>query len=478
MLTIRQLTKLIILSAILSSLFAYSTLTAAFDSKNQDNLTDSSGMLLAANNKNKGHTAQPQIKSAPPRAAYRPANIRNTRTPRIYQPRANIKYHNPSAATYRQVKTKKHYQTTTTIPNKTKSKNKITTVNNPNVLNKTKVINKNNVNTPSLIKPILPVGTAVTGAGIVNSAGNINPPHVVTNTQPSHLLNKFTKKNIQKSKTLNQQFLNNPNNAKWVKNINGYQKNYRLYHHNTNIQAFKVYNTFWHNHHYHDWYRHWYKWGFYGGFWYPVRPYFDIDDYFDYPMVQWFYTDDPITTDYYNDYYPAESVPPNSCLTSFPYTNIYFPTDTLRDLLIEVSGFSQNLLCDFRVSIINFTSQMQQTVSNTYSINFSFQQNNIVVNYYQNLQNKAIVIAGFVSQNKINLAFEGFLDLEQPNQTIAFAPKGQNPTDDELQVLEQLNDRIKSLGGDPFTAQQEPVQGQTQQTSGDITQENSSSPGP
>ena len=36
----------------------------------------------------------------------------------------------------------------------------------------------------------------------------------------------------------------------------------------------------------------WFDKGFYGGYYYPVRVSDDITGYFDYPMVEWFYSGD------------------------------------------------------------------------------------------------------------------------------------------------------------------------------------------
>ena len=310
-----------------------------------------------------------------------------------------------------------------------------------------------------LQKPGAPINNNVINpAKPNNNTHHIAPVHVISNNKPSHLTNHFTQNNTHTATLKNQQFIHKANNAHWVQQINGYQHQYHNQFYKNNIQSFNVYGHYWQNNYYHEWYNPWYQWGFYGGFWYPVRPYYAIENYFSYPMVQWFFMDDPVAPEYYSSYY-SEPIQQSPCVGAFPYKHIYFPTDTLRDLLVEVSGLPQGLRCTFRTAIINLSSQLQQDVSTYYSINFSLQQNNIVVNYYQNLQNKGIVIAGFVNQGTINVAFEALLDLQNPSHSITFAPDGQTPTQDQLQVLQQLNNRIIKLGGDPFTAQQEPSTG-------------------
>ncbi|CEG55566.1 hypothetical protein [Legionella fallonii] len=311
------------------------------------------------------------------------------------------------------------------------------------------------INTP---KPITPTpNKTIHPINPYNNNRNFYPAHVVVNTKPSHLNNPMTQQNLHHAMTWNQQFVHAANNAQWVHEVNGYQQQYHKQFYNYNVQRFNVYGHYWQNNHYHNWYNAWYHLGFYGGFWYPVRPFYAIENYFTYPVVQWFFVDEAVAPQYYTNYYVSQPAPPPACIETFPYKNVYFPTDTLRDLLVEVSGFPQQLRCNFREAIIGITSQLKDDMSNYFALSFTFRPDDIVINYYQNLQGQAIVIAGFVSQNKINMAFEALLDLRNPNNSIVFAPDGQTPTEEQLQVLNQLNSRIKNLGGDPFTAQQEPA---------------------
>ncbi|WP_058535725.1 hypothetical protein [Legionella saoudiensis] len=311
---------------------------------------------------------------------------------------------------------------------------------------------------PNVIQQTTPAPGHITNHAQPNTINTHAPVRVITNTNPSYLSNRYTQGNLHTSIHQNQQFINAPNNAQFLHQINGYRQQYHNQFYNNNLRRFNVYGRYWQNNYYHDWYSAWYRWGFYGGFWYPVRPYFEIDNYFTYPAVQWFFMDEEVTPEYYTTYYSSSKAPESSgCSGVFPYKHAYFPTDTLRDLLVEVSGFPQDLRCNFRIAVINMTSNLQQAINNYFAASFTFQQNDIVVNYYQNLHNKAIVISGFVNQGNINVAFEALLELHHPDRSITFVPDGQTPTESQLNVLEQMNERIKQLGGDPFTAQQEPA---------------------
>jgi len=379
---------------------------------------------------------------------------------------------------------KKHHEMTHPIYQETTTSNNPS--NNPSTNHGAPLIT-HHMTPPSLHQESIMATHQGAVVGSANGFEQKNPLHVVKNAIPSHLSNKFTQANMHVAKTINQQFISKSNHSTWAHNVNGYKTYYHQHYNNNVIQQFNKVGQFWNNNYYHNWYNAWFQWGFFGGFWYPVNPDFMIEDYFYYPDVQWFYVDQPVAAEYYSEYYPSQPVPSDICLQAFPYKHVYFPTDTLRDLLVEVSGLPQDLRCNFHEAVMSFTSQLQQEIVSNFSVSFSYSPNDIVVNYYQNLQNKAIVISGFVSHDTIKMAFEGFLDLIDPGQSISFAPKGQIPTQDELNVLNQLNDRIESLGGDPFTAQEEPLTNTeqepgtataTQQILTNVPQQSNSAPGP
>lgn len=274
--------------------------------------------------------------------------------------------------------------------------------------------------------------------------------------QPSHLRNAITQHNIQSAILWNRQLIHKTGNAPGMNQIIQYQHRYQKECHSENVQRFNIYDQYWQNNMFHNRYNRWYKWGFHGGYWYPLRPFFSIQNYFTYPTVQWFFVDDTTAAEYFHTYYASEEAPPSSCLKEFSYKNIYFPSDTLRDLLVEASAFPLELRCNFRSAVINLTNQLKGGISKRNSMLFSFHQNDIALTYYHNLENKAIVIVGFINQGKINIAFEGLLDLKNPKKSSVFIPDGPIPTDYQLQQLYQLNSRIRDLGGDPFSAPQEP----------------------
>jgi len=519
MLTQKPKAKLKIIYVSLISLLGCYSATTAIANPNQSSLNQASNTELADNDQHKGHTVSQPRNVAPPRPAFHaptvhanpvmhnpsPPMINRQAQPMVIHPqvnpmntphgatsitqprmRTNTTHHEPTyyhltpPTMYNPPQPMRRHETTThreilTTPSSrittpqgaatfqgTTTQREATTFGGTTIRQGTTTFQRPSTIPHHGIQPSLHYGPTFSGTAAISGLSSIHtgeqkPLHVVKNIQPSHLSNNFTQKNLQSATRLNHQFVSQPNNSKWTQDISGYKNQYRQRYHNNDVQHFKTYSKFWHNHHFHDWYSFWYPWGFYGGFWYPVRPSYDIEDYFDYPDVQWLYADEPVTPDYYNSYYPSESTPPSVCLEEFPYKHIYYPTDTMRDLLVEVSGLPQDLRCNFRAAIINFTSDLQQDAAEIFSrSDFSFNQNDVVVNYYQNLQNQAIVIAGFVSNGNINMAFEGLLDLENPDQSITFAPQGQTPSEDELEVLNELNERIQNLGGDPFTAQQEP----------------------
>lgn len=273
---------------------------------------------------------------------------------------------------------------------------------------------------------------------------------------PSHLNAALTQSNIRNAVLLNQQVLDKASSKQWIGQIHQFKYHYQKQFEIDNRQRFNVYEQNWKNGHDRIQFNRWHQWGFYGGFWYPIRPFFAIENYFTYPTVQWLFVNDSVAPEYFNNYY-SEKAPPADCVKAFTYKNVYFPSDTLRDLLIEASAFPQDLRCNFRTALINITTQLKKTINKQNSILFAFKHNDIVINHYQNLQNKVIVVAGFINQGKIKVSFEALMDLQKPSQSISFIPASSKPTDKQLQRLYQLTNRIRELNGDPYTAAHEPT---------------------
>ena len=61
-----------------------------------------------------------------------------------------------------------------------------------------------------------------------------------------------------------------------------------------------------------------------------------------------------------------------------------------------------------------------------------------------------------MDQQDLHVAFKAVLDLINPAQTLVFLPKTQEPTAAELNLLDNMNQKIRLLGGDPNSVAQEP----------------------
>ncbi len=292
----------------------------------------------------------------------------------------------------------------------------------------------------------------------------MNPPHVTPHTRPSHLQNGWTRGHLNDSH--NRFHDVSQRHPEGIRGVNNYANRYRhearqaLYDRGHQVTAY------YHQNNYRYYYSHWYNHGFYGGDWYPVRPCYDPQVYFVYPVVFWiFYTDDD-TTDYYNNYYQdwAQNQPapqdPNDTYANpanpFPFRGVFYPTDTLKDLGIEVSAMDAETQANFRESLTDFVQALQDEVSDQRTQAIQFEKYEVVVNHYENLQNQAIVIEGFADRAGVHYSFKALIDLVDPSQTLVFVPSTQDPTNDNTQVLDQMNARIVQLGGNPYTADQEP----------------------
>ncbi len=279
-----------------------------------------------------------------------------------------------------------------------------------------------------------------------------HPGHTVPHTKPSHWSNSYSSHNLNHAKSFyggknwgahtknyiggkNQWFVN-----KYYSHLNGCYNHFRPYYGNN---AFRFY------------YSSWFNFGFCGGFYYPVRPWYGIHQYFYYPTIYWLYNDiGQNDIPYYQEAYGSEYA---SCpVQANEYARVYFPTDVMRDLGMEISGLSPAVQCNFRTAMSLATKNLQAQISEMIAASFTFGEYEIVVNHYENLQNQSIVVEGFVDQQDLHVAFKAVLDLINPAQTLVFLPKTQEPTAAELNLLDNMNQKIRLLGGDPNSVAQEP----------------------
>ncbi len=283
-----------------------------------------------------------------------------------------------------------------------------------------------------------------------------DPPKTVPHpTQPSHMDNPITRGHLNDAQDHQQDvWQRNPTKANHVM---PYEQKWRgefdRRDHDRGQQLVGYYRDNIHRYYYSRWYDH----GFYGGFWYPVRPSYDIYAYFAYPEVFWIFYVDPDDNDYWNVYWPIwDDEPAPVRPAPFPYAGVFYPTDTMRDLAIEVSAMNDFERGNFRLALSNFVGLLQQEISDQLVQPIELQQYEIVVNHYQNLQDQAIELEGFFDRPGLQFSFKALLDLQDPQATMVFVPSSQDPTGSNSAILDAINQRIVQLGGDPYTADEEP----------------------
>ena len=211
--------------------------------------------------------------------------------------------------------------------------------------------------------------------------------------------------------------------------------------------------SYYRNDHFRYYYSGWYRHGFYGGFFYPVRPILDIDVYFDYPAVSWLFNP-YYDVDYYRAWYPDYDQYP---VTPFANVGVFYPTDTIRDVCVEVSSMPTPVQAKFRVGMSNLVQGLSKQLADNLQAPVVLAENDLVVNHYENLNGNAIVMEGFIDRGDLHYAFKALVDLQNPDQTIVFIPTTQSPTDADLAALDAMNQKIVTLGGNPFTADEEPA---------------------
>jgi len=294
----------------------------------------------------------------------------------------------------------------------------------------------------------------------------VNPPKVIRHSQPSYLDRGPTRGNLRNSQS-RADFIrqHNPNDYRGISRIGeGFRQRNRA---DIDTRSHVV-NRYYGQPRFHDYYNGWYRHGFYGGYYYPVHSCLDIDIFFNYPMAYWLYADS-YDQDYWDHYYDDwyANTPAPSHVDVFRFAGVFYPTDTLRDLAIDVSSLDQGVTLNFRQGMTFLVEELQLQISAQLGESVALGKNSIVIDHFQNLDNKAVAMEGFVDQDDVQIPFKAFISLTDVSQDQVFVPDAQDPQNDADQAsLKQMNDKIVKLGGDPYSADQEPDVTNTTQVTG------------
>jgi hypothetical protein len=197
---------------------------------------------------------------------------------------------------------------------------------------------------------------------------------------------------------------------------------------------------------YRDDYRYWWKEGFYGGCYWSLHPYYNIDQYFYNPVVYWFYVPD------YDDYYyrawygsSYDSYP--ELRNRFRHVGAFYPTEEFRDLNLGISALSIDTQIMYRRAAEILGDKLEREVRDRGG--YRLTDNSVVINHYQILpENRGVVVEGFVVEDDVQFAFKALLDLVNPRSTRLFAVSAdQDLYWDGLDELRDLNTQIEDLGG-------------------------------
>ena len=276
------------------------------------------------------------------------------------------------------------------------------------------------------------------------------PSHVITHKGLSHLGGGHTRNNLNGAyrRASGLRYSTGVNNR-----LYGFRNRYFSTHQNYLQRRFGVCGGFYRNDVYRYHYSRWFNHGFCGGYYYPVYPWYNIHNYFVYPMINWLYVQ-TVDTEYYQTWYGTDY---NVCpVTAFPYATAFFPTQQMRDLGMEMSGLNATLQCGFRSAMVIMTKSLVQLVANQIAASFVLADSDIVVNHYENLGNTGVVLEGFINHDDINLPFKAVLDLVTPSNTSVFIPTSDEPIQTDIDQLDRLNNQVKNLGGDPSQVNDEP----------------------
>lgn len=280
----------------------------------------------------------------------------------------------------------------------------------------------------------------------------VHPPRIVRRDRPSHLYNRYTQAHFNWLRQRQTNFNYSVNVRGWLDGRRSYfrnQYNVSIYNRSNRYVNFYLNNAYRYG------YSAYYDHGFCGGYYYPVRPWINIEQYFYYPVIYWLYDDrDDSSVSYYQEWYGVDY--PSYPVTPFSFAGVFFPTESLRDMAMEVSAMPAATQYQFRQSLEQMLNALTDRASEILGEGFELGDNDVVIDHYENLSDRAIVVEGFIDRGDIHLPFKGVLNLEYVDSTAIFIPSGEVPTEGDLADLAALNQMIVDLGGDPFTVQGEP----------------------
>jgi hypothetical protein len=306
------------------------------------------------------------------------------------------------------------------------------------------------------------VGTGGTTGGGTHGGGvdphkpvePIEPTHTVKHEEGSYLDNPLTQNNIGYSRS----HLSLVNYSATSKNLlKEASATFKSEYSDLLQKKLAACESYYQNEHYRYYYSAWFDHGFCGGFYYPVRSWSEIESYFSYPVIYWFYVDaGPASANLAHQWFFPKTL---ACeFSAFEFTRAYFPTDAFKDLGLDVSGLGSDIQCSFMKAINVATRSLRDQLSAQVGASIRFDKFEIFVNHYANLGNEGIEIQGFVDRSDIQQSFKVLLDLRNPAATTMFVPSTQGLNAVDLNQLDDQSAKIRSLGGNPDVVDLEPDQ--------------------
>jgi len=165
--------------------------------------------------------------------------------------------------------------------------------------------------------------------------------------------------------------------------------------------------------------------------------------HFDNPVVLWFYA--PYDDSFYRPLYASYVVRYPELTHPFARLRIYYPTEEFINLNISVSAYPIEFQINYRRSMIYLSELL-------YSRTRDLPQFGVVINHVQLLPgNRGMVVEGFADNGRIQTMFKALVDLRDAEGSLLVTLSAVNgnpePTYEQIEELQDLNDQIVEFGG-------------------------------
>ncbi|MBX9767378.1 MAG: hypothetical protein K2X47_08920, partial [Bdellovibrionales bacterium] len=193
----------------------------------------------------------------------------------------------------------------------------------------------------------------------------------------------------------------------------------------------------------------WYEYGFYGGYYWDLGEFYDLEQEFWDPVIGYYFTDEWYE-DIYEQWFEIKSAKNIMYKVPFAYKGVLLPTASLIDLLTGVSSMDLSMQQSFRTGLERVIRLLNSKLMAIYGQEFVFQKNDVVITHFRIKEGKGILLEGTAGKGTEQFPFKALIKFDGPMASEVFIAVDENPAARPELVKELLliNESIDKLFND------------------------------